>query len=57
MNQLPNQVTHLTTGTRPFPCSVTTESTDEFPPLNPEFVCWLMGFPKEWANSKDTETQ
>jgi hypothetical protein len=25
--------------------------------LNPEFVCWLMGFPEGWTNLKPSETQ
>jgi|GEM_PF-1191812 len=49
---------HLTSGrtTEPSTASTTTKS-DAPPPLNPEFVCWLMGFPEGWAKSVGSATQ
>lgn len=42
---------HLTTGMMPNSSSATTEKHAACPPLNPEFVLWLMGFPSGWLKS------
>lgn len=47
--QLPNEVAHLYgPGPTPLGSSGTTAKPGACPPMNPEFVCWLMGFPAGW---------
>ncbi len=47
--QLPNEVAHLYShGLTQDGPSARTEKPAGFPPLNPEFACWLMGFPAGW---------
>lgn len=36
--------------------SGSTAETENIGQLNPEFVCWLMGFPSEWLSCVDWET-
>ena len=54
--QLANQAVEAATWPKTIPLSGQSEPTEKRGALNPEFVCWLMGYPTVWLSCAGSET-